>query len=126
MNKPIIGWGLGMCTIGLINTAIFGNEGPQAPALLFGIGGFMVALGLFLTVTGLRHNRAAPVLSLPDVSPPTTFTAFGFVLMALGSAFGLWLVWIGGGVVLIGLGGVIREGRAQRRALRRAFEEEAK
>lgn len=125
MNKPIIGWGLGMCTLGLINVWAFGNEAPEPPALLFGMGGFMVALGLFLTITGLRHNRAAPVLSLPDVSPPTTFTAFGFVLIALGAAFGLWLVWIGGGVVLIGLGGIIREARSQRRALRRAFEEEA-
>lgn len=119
MTRPILLWGLGMCLFGLVNVVIFGSGGPQAPALLFGIGAFMVLLAAFLAVTGLGRNPAAPVASLPDISPPTVAVGIGFVLMALAAAFGLWLVWIGGGVALVGVGGLVRELRAQRRARRR-------
>lgn len=123
MIRPILGWGIGMCLFGVVAVTIFGSPGPQTPALLFGIGGFMVLLALVLAVTGLGGNVAAPTTSIPDISPPTVAVALGFVLMALAAAFGLWLVWIGGGVVVVGLAGVIREARAQRRARRRVLEE---
>lgn len=124
MKVPIGLWGLGMCAFGLVDLLAYGNEAPETPALLFGVGGFMVALALVLALSGLDRSRALRAHPLPDVSPPTTFTALGFVLMALAAAFGLWLVWIGGGVVLVGLGGIAKELRAQRRALRCAAERE--
>jgi hypothetical protein len=119
MTTPIFLWGVGMCLLGLINVAIFGTPGAQAPALLFGIGGFMVLLAVVLFLTGYGRNVATPLTSSPDVSPPTVFLAAGIVLMALAPAFGLWLVWIGGGVAIVGIAGVVREWIAQRRARRR-------
>jgi hypothetical protein len=121
MSRPIALWGLLMCLLATIGETVFGFDGPQSPALLYGIGGFMVALGVALAVSRLGRNREdAVVQSAPDISPPTTFAALGLVVMAVGGVAGLWAVYAGGGMVLAGLLGVLREGRAQRRTLRRA------
>ena len=114
MSRPIIGWGLLMCALATIGATAFSYPAPHAPALLYGIGGFMVLLGLVLLVTGLGRNVDRPRVAAPDVSPPTTLAGLGFVVVAIGSVAGLWAVLVGGGIVLVGLGGVVRERRAQR------------
>jgi hypothetical protein len=38
--------------------------------------------------------------------------------MALAVVAGVWAAFVGGGIVLVGIGGLVREARAQRRALR--------
>lgn len=114
MIRPIVGWGLMMCALATIGATVFSYPAPHAPALLYGIGGFMVVLGLVLLVTGLGRNVEYPRVTAPDVSPPTTLAGLGFVVIALGSVAGLWAVWVGGGIVLVGLGGLVREWRAQR------------
>jgi uncharacterized membrane protein YfcA len=122
VNRPILLWGLGMCALATIGATVFDFESVHAPALLYGIGGFMVLLALVLTVTRRGENHPAHVQSLPDTSPPTTFAGLGFVLMAIGAVAGWWAVLIGAGMVVVGGFGILREGRAQRRALRRAKE----
>ncbi len=69
-------------------------------------------LGLFLL---LRHRRTDWLRRIPDLSFSVVLIALGVAAMLNGAAFGLWLVLVGGGLVLIGLGGVGRELLAERR-----------
>jgi mannose/fructose/N-acetylgalactosamine-specific phosphotransferase system component IID len=46
---------------------------------------------------------------VPDVSLATVVTGIGVALALAGSAFGVWLVLIGAGVVVLGLSGIVKE-----------------
>jgi hypothetical protein len=90
---------------------------PFAPALLTAAGGFWVAVGVVLLVRrthGIDRARR-PVV---DQSMTTAVVALGITLTALGGAVGRWLTWIGIGVTVAGIGGLVRESLALR-ALRR-------
>ena len=54
-----------------------------------------------------------------DESVATATLATGLALALLGAGFGLWLILIGAGVTALGLGGLVREGRARGRAAAR-------
>ncbi|MCW2968012.1 MAG: hypothetical protein JWM71_1784 [Solirubrobacteraceae bacterium] len=116
MTRPVIFWGALMVALAAIGVTVFTGDARFA-ALMFGIGGFMVVLGLVLAVTGLGESPARLTIALPGVSPPTACAGAGLVLVALGAVWGLWLILIGAGVLLVGAAGVARELRAQRRDL---------
>ncbi|MDQ3850931.1 MAG: hypothetical protein M3296_10015, partial [Actinomycetota bacterium] len=116
MSRPIVAWGLAMAVLGALNVTVFAPGGPRSPALLFGIAGFMVLLGALLWLSGRDTSPPEVAGALPTVSPPAACLGVGLVLLALGAAVGPWLVWMGGGVTLVGAAGLARELRAQRRA----------
>jgi hypothetical protein len=89
-----------------------------APALLTAaavasalIGGALIAR----RATGIDRGRR-PVV---DQSMATAVVAIGVGMTALGGAVGRWLVYIGLGVIVAGIGGVVREGLALRELRRR-------
>jgi hypothetical protein len=91
---------------------------PALQAGLLSAAGVASALiGLALIVRradGIDRGRR-PVA---DQSMASAVAAIGLGLTALGAAVGAWLVYIGAGVAVAGVGGVIRESLAMR-ALRR-------
>jgi hypothetical protein len=115
----VLFWGLLMTGLATLGVTVFEGSG-QFALLMFWVGGATIVLAVVLAVTGLGESAPPRVLALPELSPPTVCVALGFVGMALGAVWGLWLVLIAAGFVLVGLAGVARELRAQRRALREA------
>jgi hypothetical protein len=83
---------------------------------LAGAAGGAWLLGLFLL---LRRARAGLRL-VPDLSFATVALALGVATLLNGASFGRWLVFIGCGIVLAGLAGLVRELLAMRRAPPRA------
>ncbi len=127
----LLGWGawLGALTAVLLP---FTGERPRSYAvhpieywMLGGSSGACLAAGLVLwRIDARRRARAAaaagePPRLIPDDSLAAMTLASGLALALLGAGFGLWLVLIGAGVVALGAGGLLREGRARRRTLRR-------
>jgi hypothetical protein len=89
-----------------------------APALLTAaalasalIGAALIARG----ATGIDRARRP----IADQSMATAVVAIGIGMTALGGAVGRWLVFIGLGVTVAGIGGVVREGLALRELRRR-------
>jgi hypothetical protein len=87
------------------------------PALLTAAAAGCALLGLVLILTGRGgpDNAARPVV---DQSMTTVVLATGIGIAVLGLAVGWWLVLIGGGLALGGLGGLIREHLALKRLRR--------
>jgi hypothetical protein len=69
---------------------------------------------------GIDARRPGPArrLAIPDSSVATATLVTGLALALVGAGFGLWLILIGAGVAALGAGGLVREERARRRALR--------
>jgi hypothetical protein len=76
----------------------------------------MVLLGAALLTRRRGRDETGTTRAVPDGSAATLLTAAGVAAMVLGAALGTWLVLIGGGCVLLGLGGLVRERRVERRA----------
>jgi hypothetical protein len=79
-----------------------------------------------LVVGGLVFlgRRRAPEFD-PDAERPVTelslasgFTGLGVALLALSARFGVFLTAIAGGMIALGIGGIVRELRAERRLRR--------
>ena len=109
-------WSLLLAVNTAVMAAVF-NENPTSVWLLGGAAAAtaLVALGLWL-----RRRRAEgedPDVERPvtEVSMASALVGTALALMLLGAQFGLWLVLIGGGLLLAGVGGVTRELRAERR-----------
>jgi predicted ABC-type exoprotein transport system permease subunit len=103
-----------------VMAAIF-NENSTSVLLLGGAASAtaLVAIGLWL-----RRRRAEgedPDVERPvtEVSMASALIGVALALMLLGAQFGLWLVMIGAGLLELGLAGVARELRAERRVARR-------
>jgi hypothetical protein len=90
-----------------------------APALLTaaGAGSFLIGLALILTGSGSEDSAGRAVV---DQSMTTVVLAAGIGLAVLGIAIGWWLVAIGAGLALSGVGGLIREHRGLERLRRGA------
>ncbi len=89
-----------------------------APALLTAAAVASALIGAALIArraTGIDRGRRAVV----DQSMATAVVAIGVGMTALGGAVGRWLVYIGLGVTVAGVGGVVREGLALRELRRR-------
>jgi hypothetical protein len=84
--------------------------GASAAALATGVGVWRLD----------RARRAAPCERLiVDQSAATATVSVGLAMALLGASFGLFLLLIGGGITALGVGGLVREDLARRRAAHR-------
>jgi hypothetical protein len=86
------------------------------PALLSYAAAGWMAIALYLAVRGAPRESRRAVL---ESSLATVLVAFGLAVTLTGLAFGLWLILIGGEIVLLGLGGLVAEELELRRRRRR-------
>jgi hypothetical protein len=108
---PLVVWG----ALLLVLTAVQLPFGPSAAelALLGGAGAACVLAGAVVLVAG-RRRPAGDERTLPDLSPAVVLIALGLSGLLVGAEAGPWLMFIGGGLTLIGVGGLVRERRAER------------
>jgi hypothetical protein len=116
-------WGVLMGALALVAVLFFNLDEPETPALLGGAAGLAALTGALIAVTGAVRAESGPRV-LPDISPATVWLAASLSLLALSAQLGLWLTYIAGGMVLVGIGGLVRELRAQRETARTAAERE--
>ena len=90
------------------------SEDVLPPAVFTGQAVACFAIAAFIA----RRELADRVRAIPDLSYATVAVGLGACAMLNGVAFGLWLVLIGAGITAFGLGGLVREHLASRRALR--------
>lgn len=74
----------------------------------------MLVIGLALLTRPRGRDEAGSVRAVPDGSAASVLLAGGVTALVLGAELGTWLVLIGAGCVVLGLGGVVRELRASR------------
>lgn len=86
--------------------------------MLGGAAAASLATGAALWRLGARPERADEPRLITGESTASATVAVGAAIVLVGSSFGLFLLLIGGGLTLLGLGGVVREERARRRASR--------
>lgn len=116
---PFVVWGVFLSVLTGVG-AVFFDKGVEEPALLGGAAAFVLVLALGLAVTR-RSVQVEGGGADPDGSPATVWLALSVGLMVLGAALGPWLAFIGGGMTIVGVAGVVRELRAQRMAVRGEF-----
>jgi hypothetical protein len=114
---PLLGYAV---LIGLGAAGLWVWSPDHLPAAL--LGGGAVVIAAIAAAVALRGGEEVGVRPIPDLSFAVVAIAFGLCTMLVGAYLGLYLVLIGGGVLLAGLGGLARELRAERRALRRVGE----
>ena len=113
---PLALWGVFLSVLAGVGVIFFGTS-VSTPALLGGAAAFALALALALALAVTRRSvQVEGGGADPDGSPATVWLALSLALMMAGVALGLWLVFIGGGMALIGVVGVVGELRAQRAA----------
>jgi hypothetical protein len=108
-----------MAVILAVGLLFFDLDDTETPSLLGGVVSLMVVLWLGLRVLGLDGSTAERARPSPDVSPATVWLAVAIVMLALGAELGLWLLLIAAGMVAVGVGGLVRELRAERESLER-------
>ena len=74
--------------------------------------------GVALWAFDARRSAAPQRMAIPHSSASTVTLVSGLGVALVGAGFGLWLILIGAGVAALGAGGLVREERARRRALR--------
>lgn len=113
---PFVVWGVFLTVLAGVGAAFF-SKGVEEPALLGGAAAFIFVLAFLLAITR-RSVQVEGGGTDPDGSPATVWLACSIGLTVLGAALGPWLALIGGGMTIVGIGGVVRELRAQRAAER--------
>jgi hypothetical protein len=99
-------------------TAVLWIWSPGDELAIASLGGAAVAaaaLGAGLAVLARRAPSEPAARVVPDLSPPTALVAIAIAAMLFGAVAGLWLVLLGAGLLAFGLGGLLRELRAERR-----------
>jgi Mn2+/Fe2+ NRAMP family transporter len=112
----LLAWGAFLVVLTAVGLVFF-RHGVEPPALLGGGAAFVLVLALGLAVTR-RSVQSEGGGADPDGSPATVWLALSVALAALGAALGPWLIFIGGGMTVVGVAAVVRELRAQRQASR--------
>ena len=114
---PMLAWGallLAWAAVQLLFTPSPGELG-----LLGGAGAFWVIVGgAFLVAERRADARGEPpggASPLPDASAPAALLALGLAVLVVGWELGPWAMYLGGGIVVIALGSLVRERRAQKR-----------
>jgi hypothetical protein len=111
-----------------ITAAVLWVWSPYAlpSALLTGGAVAIAVIALAVAVRDRAEARApgpeAAERPVPDYSVSILALAYALPTMLVGVYLGLYLILIGGGVLLLGLGGLIREWRAERSAVHRVEE----
>jgi hypothetical protein len=108
---PFFAWAALLTVLAVVLWAWTSDDLPPA---VFGAAAAIVwVAGLVALFVRRRRPGARPA---PDLSLASAFVAFAVAALVLGALVGRWLVYLGAGLLLIGLVGVARELRAQRRA----------
>ncbi len=117
----LVAWGALLLTWAAVEL-IFSPTAPEL-ALLGGAGGACFVSGWVLALVEHRRlGRMAPGphagerRRITDLSVATIVLALGIAMLGVGAELGHWLQWIGGGAIVIGFGGLIRELQAEMRA----------
>jgi hypothetical protein len=111
-----------------ITAAVLWVWSPYAlPSALLTGGAVAIAVIALAVAVRDRAEARAPAIEaaerpVPDYSVSILALAYALPTMLVGAYLGLYLVLIGGGVLLLGLGGLIREWRAERSAVHRVEE----
>lgn len=125
MSRPFAApllWALLIAVLGMVAVTVFDVSDPETPALLGGAGLVLALIGAYL----LARRRGPPDAGdrgariVADSSVATVWLAISLAALALGAELGFWLVLIGAGMVVVGVGGLVREGRASRELARAA------
>jgi hypothetical protein len=117
---PLVGWGAALLAIAALGAVVFGLNVLPA-GLLAGAGAAAIAVGLVAAVAGGPRRAAAGdgTELLLVGSAATTVAAVGATIAVVGwAAGGPAFTWPGVGLCVLGLAGVVRERRAERRLLR--------
>jgi hypothetical protein len=124
----LLGVLLGITTAGLAAW----DERALAIVLLGAAAGASLLTALALIVLSAAPAKRAArwdpddVLALPDVSAGAAAVGAGACVAVLGLVFGMFMVMLGAGVMLLGLAEVVREQRALRRARDAAAQADAR
>jgi hypothetical protein len=92
------------------------HENPS-PAIIYGAACFgCAAVGVLCWLwPRARHEDPDAVRPVTDVSLASALVGASIALMLLGVRFGVWITEIGAGLLALGIAGVVRELRAERR-----------
>jgi hypothetical protein len=107
-------WGAWLTVLAVVLVVWSPGRYVQWP-LLAGAG---VATFAIAATAGRREAPSGPVWLVPRSSAATILLVVGVTAMLDGVFLGVWLVYIGGGLTALALGGIVRELRAQRDARR--------
>lgn len=121
MSRPGIAlgvWALFLLVLGAVLWAIFLASAPKwgYDVLLSVALPSLAVLGTAaMALAAARRRRpVAEAEAVTDLSPSSALTAVALCLMLIGTEVGPWLVLLGSGLLLVGLGGLRRERRAER------------
>jgi hypothetical protein len=111
----LIAWGGLLLAFAAVLLGAFEQTVPEL-ALLGGAGTASLLSGVVMAIVDQRRGpRETPGLQpgeslrLTELSMATVAVCVGIAMIAVGTAVGPWLELIGGGVVVVGLGGLVRE-----------------
>jgi hypothetical protein len=91
------------------------------PAMLTAGAVFFAVLAVVVALRGRAHEARPPgARTVPDLSFAAVGVALGVINIVVGLYLGLYLILIGALILAFGVGGWVREARAQRRARRLA------
>ncbi len=118
-GKTLVVWGALLVGNTAIMWSVYSPDAASV-ALLGGGGVAMILAGAGAWFAGrvrgiapdADHDRSRPV---PDLSVATVWTALSLVGLVLAAEMGIWLAYIAGGMLALGLGGLARERLAVRR-----------
>jgi hypothetical protein len=114
---PLLGYAI---LLGVLAAVLALWSPDRLPAALLGGGAVVIALIAGAVAAAGRRRSAPAVQADPDLSFAVVAVAFGLCTLVVGAYLGLYLILIGAGLLLAGGGGLVRERRVERRALRRA------
>jgi hypothetical protein len=117
-------WGVELAALTLIGVLVFGFDSIEPPALLGGAAATFVVLAGYLAVRRSDAGRAREPRPSPELSPMAAWLAVSLVLLALSPELGLWLALISAGMLTVGVFGLARELRAERRLVARVRPED--
>ncbi len=113
---------LGLWTVYLlvsftIFATVFGAE--LVPLLI--CGGAVATMALITLVAALIHRRGETEVdrglrAVPDLSFSTVMIGASVFVAVMGTEWAPWAAFVGAGMFVVGLGGLVREYRAQREA----------
>jgi peptidoglycan/LPS O-acetylase OafA/YrhL len=111
----LVGWALLNALILVPMPTIF-HENPS-PAIIYGAACFGCAVVGLVCWLWPRSREEDPddVRLVTDVSFASALCGVAVALMVLSVQFGVWILEVGGGLMAVGVAGVVRELRAERR-----------
>lgn len=119
----LVGWGFLLVVMTVLQAPFASIRGPFGLhpieyVMLGSAAGLCLIAGVVVWVLDARTGPGESPRAIADGSFATAALIVGLALALVGAGFGLWLILIGAGVIALGVGGLVREGRARRRAQR--------